>query len=114
MSNREGLQNAQSSRTSQAHARRRQSRSVRAGFWLHGLRAASRQTRTDFVDPCSGRTRRDLLRHRGVYGPFRNEEIVGEALAPFRDEVVIATKFGWDIDPETGKHHGEVNSRPDH
>ena len=48
------------------------------------------------------------------YGPFRNEEIVGEALAPFRDEVVIATKFGWDIDPETGKHHGGVNSRPDH
>ena len=47
-------------------------------------------------------------------GPFRNEETVGEALAPFRDEVVIATKFGWDIDPETGKHHGGVNSRPDH
>src|SRR6266576_2614748 len=38
-----------------------------------------------------------------VYGPFRNEEIVGEALAPFRDQVVIGTKFGWDIDLETGK-----------
>ena len=47
-----------------------------------------------------------------AYGPFRNEEIVGEALAPFRDQVVIATKFGWDIDPETGVHHGGVNSRP--
>src|SRR5271156_2997471 len=46
------------------------------------------------------------------YGPFHNEEIVGEALAPFRDEVVIATKFGWDIDPETGKHRGGVNSNP--
>ena len=34
-----------------------------------------------------------------VYGPFTNEELVGEALAPFRDEVVIATKFGFDIDP---------------
>jgi aryl-alcohol dehydrogenase-like predicted oxidoreductase len=49
-----------------------------------------------------------------AYGPFRNEEIVGEALAPFRDEVVIATKFGWDIDPDTGKHHGGLNSEPAH
>jgi aryl-alcohol dehydrogenase-like predicted oxidoreductase len=49
-----------------------------------------------------------------VYGPFQNEEIVGEALAPFRDRVVIATKFGWDIDLETGKHLGRLNSRPDH
>ena len=38
-----------------------------------------------------------------VYGPFTNEEIVGEALAPMRDQVVIATKFGFEIDPETGK-----------
>jgi aryl-alcohol dehydrogenase-like predicted oxidoreductase len=49
-----------------------------------------------------------------VYGPFRNEEIVGEALAPFRDSIVIATKFGWDIEFETGKHLGRLNSRPDH
>ena len=49
-----------------------------------------------------------------VYGPFRNEEIVGEALAPLRDSVVIATKFGWDVDLETGKHFGGLNSRPDH
>lgn len=49
-----------------------------------------------------------------VYGPFTNEDLVGEALAPFRHEVVIATKFGWDVDPETGKHHGGVNSRPEH
>ncbi|ACB36511.1 aldo/keto reductase [Leptothrix cholodnii SP-6] len=46
------------------------------------------------------------------YGPFTNEEVVGEALAPLRGEVVIATKFGWDIDPETGVFHGGVNSRP--
>src|SRR3954471_4667142 len=45
-----------------------------------------------------------------VYGPFVNEEIVGEALAPFRDQVVIATKFGFDIDPGTGETRG-VSSR---
>jgi hypothetical protein len=38
-----------------------------------------------------------------VYGPFTNEELVGEALAPFRDQVVIATKFGFDIDPANGR-----------
>ncbi|MBL0372802.1 aldo/keto reductase [Rhizobium sp. KVB221] len=48
-----------------------------------------------------------------AYGPFRNEEIVGEALAPYKGQVVIATKFGWDIDSETGVHHGGVNSRPE-
>jgi aryl-alcohol dehydrogenase-like predicted oxidoreductase len=47
-----------------------------------------------------------------AYGPFTNEEMVGEALEPIRDQVVIATKFGWDIDPVTGKHHGGVNSKP--
>jgi len=49
-----------------------------------------------------------------VYGPFTNEELVGEALAPFRGEVVIASKFGWDVDPMTGKNQGGVNSRPEH
>ena len=49
-----------------------------------------------------------------AYGPFENEKLVGEALAPFRDQVVIATKFGFDIDPETGARRGGVNSRPDH
>ncbi|MBR0756198.1 aldo/keto reductase [Bradyrhizobium jicamae] len=48
-----------------------------------------------------------------VYGPFTNEELVGEALAPFRKDVVIATKFGFDIDPATGQQRG-LNSRPDH
>lgn len=48
-----------------------------------------------------------------VYGPFTNEELVGEALAPFREQVVIATKFGFHLDPVTGKHIG-LNSRPDH
>lgn len=48
-----------------------------------------------------------------VYGPFTNEELVGEALAPFRDQVVIATKFGFDIDANDGKQRG-LNSRPEH
>jgi aryl-alcohol dehydrogenase-like predicted oxidoreductase len=47
-----------------------------------------------------------------VYGPFVNEELVGEALTPFRDEVVIATKFGFDIDDD-GRQHG-LSSRPEH
>src|SRR5512146_711774 len=49
-----------------------------------------------------------------VYGPFTNEDLVGEALAPVRNDVVIATKFGWDVDADTGKNHGGVNSRPEH
>jgi len=48
-----------------------------------------------------------------VYGPFINEELVGEALAPFREKVVIATKFGLKIDPATGKQGG-LDSRPEH
>ena len=48
-----------------------------------------------------------------VYGPFTNEELVGEGLAPVRDQVVIATKFGFDIDPETKERRG-LNSRPEH
>src|SRR6266702_7393296 len=48
-----------------------------------------------------------------VYGPFTNEELVGEALAPFRAKVVIATKFGFKLDPNTGKQAG-LDSRPEH
>jgi len=48
-----------------------------------------------------------------VYGPFTNEELVGEALAPFRERVVIATKFGFKLDPNTGKQAG-LDSRPEH
>jgi len=49
-----------------------------------------------------------------AYGPFANEIVVGEALAPFKDRVVIATKFGFDIDPITGLRGAGVNSRPEH
>jgi aryl-alcohol dehydrogenase-like predicted oxidoreductase len=48
-----------------------------------------------------------------VYGPFTNEELVGEALAPFRGQVVIATKFGWDLETNIGQPRG-LNSRPEH
>jgi len=48
-----------------------------------------------------------------VYGPFTNEELVGEALAPFRKQVAIATKFGFDIDPKTGAQNG-LSSKPEH
>lgn len=48
------------------------------------------------------------------YGPFTNEQLVGEGLAPFRDQVIIATKFGWEIDPKTGERLGGLNSRPQH
>ena len=49
-----------------------------------------------------------------VYGPFTNEELVGEALAPFRDKVVIATKFGWEANPADGGKWNTLNSRPEH
>src|SRR5215472_3907202 len=48
-----------------------------------------------------------------VYGPFTNEEVVGEGLAPFREQVVIATKFGFKLDPKSGRSIG-VHSRPEH
>jgi aryl-alcohol dehydrogenase-like predicted oxidoreductase len=49
-----------------------------------------------------------------AYGPWTNEELVGEALRPIRDEVVIATKFGFNIDQQTGARGAGVNSQPDH
>src|SRR5580693_5327942 len=49
-----------------------------------------------------------------AYGPFANEELVGEALAPVHSQVVIATKFGFDIDLKTGERRGGLNSRPEH
>src|ERR1700760_900327 len=49
-----------------------------------------------------------------AYGPFANEELLGEALEPIREQVVIATKFGFDIDLETGERRAGTNSRPEH
>ena len=78
---------------------------------LHGhelrLRSGRRQAgrhRADPRRPSSAASR--FFDTAEVYGPFTNEELVGEALAPFRDQVVIATKFGFDIDPKTGQAGG--------
>lgn len=49
-----------------------------------------------------------------AYGPHEVERILGEGVAPFRDKVVLATKFGWNIDQETGERRPGLNSRPDH
>jgi aryl-alcohol dehydrogenase-like predicted oxidoreductase len=49
-----------------------------------------------------------------AYGPFEVERILGEGVAPFRDKVVITSKFGWNIDQETGERRPGLNSRPDH
>src|SRR3954447_22391473 len=49
-----------------------------------------------------------------VYGPLTNEELVGEALAPFRDQVVIATKFGWAPNPGDTDRWSALSSRPEH
>jgi aryl-alcohol dehydrogenase-like predicted oxidoreductase len=49
-----------------------------------------------------------------VYGPFTNEELVGEALAPFRGQVAVATKFGWAPNPQDGGKWNALNSRPEH
>jgi aryl-alcohol dehydrogenase-like predicted oxidoreductase len=49
-----------------------------------------------------------------AYGPFEVERILGEGVAPFRDKIVIETKFGWNIDQETGKRLAGLNSRPEH
>ena len=49
-----------------------------------------------------------------AYGPLEVERILGEAVAPFRNQVVISSKFGWSIDPETGRMTGGLNSRPEH
>src|SRR5213082_1005213 len=49
-----------------------------------------------------------------VYGPYTNEELVGEALAPLREQVVIATKFGFAPDPNGGPRWSALNSRPEH
>ncbi|MGA3343448.1 MAG: aldo/keto reductase [Terracidiphilus sp.] len=49
-----------------------------------------------------------------VYGPFNNEELVGEALAPFRGQVAIATKFGFDINPDGSRGPRPTNSQPEH
>ena len=84
-----------------------QSGSIRYWVRLHGnelvLRAAQRQAGDDLC-VCAPPWRRGVtfFDTAEVYGPFLNEELVGEALAPFRGQVVIATKFGWEANPNDG------------
>src|SRR5438876_2856742 len=73
-------------------------------FFFSSRRRHTRWTGDWSSDVCSS----DLS-----YGPFTNEELVGDALAPVRDKIVIATKFGHDLDPVTGQRRGR-NSRPEH
>ena len=56
--------------------------------------------------------RMDFFDTAEIYGPWTNEQMVGEAIRGMRDKVKIATKFGWDIDQRTGEHRGNVNSKP--
>jgi aryl-alcohol dehydrogenase-like predicted oxidoreductase len=85
---------------------------------VHGhelvLWTAKRQARHGRSDSSGGRTRNNVLRYCGSYGPLSNEELVGEALAPFRRQVVIATKFGWEADSNNGGKWTALNSRPEH
>ena len=89
--------------------------SLGARLRLHGdqlrLRPATSRARGHRDHPRGGRRRRHVLRHRRSLRPFTNEELVGEALAPVRDQVVIATKFGFKF--EGGKQAG-LDSRPAH
>ena len=49
-----------------------------------------------------------------AYGPWENERILGEAIAPFREEVQVTSKFGWNVDPDTGQRGPGLNSKPEH
>src|SRR4030088_2077237 len=79
----------------------------------HGAVAGTRQEMIALIRAAVGRgvTFFDTAE---VYGPFVNEELVGEALAPMRDRVVIATKFGFQIDSEKDPHPVGLNSRPEY
>jgi aryl-alcohol dehydrogenase-like predicted oxidoreductase len=85
---------------------------------VHGhelvLRTAQGQTGDDVSSPRRGRARCHILDTAEVYGPLLNEELVGEALAPFRGDVVIATKFGWEANHDDGGKWSALNSRPEH
>jgi aryl-alcohol dehydrogenase-like predicted oxidoreductase len=87
---------------------------IRTGTWLYGVElwlwSGHGKTTGHCAYSCCGRTRCDLFDTAEIYGPFINEDVVGEALAPVRDKVVIATKFGFDCD----KPGQMLNSRPEH
>src|SRR6476619_5440824 len=97
----------------------------RSGLEVSAIGYGCMGLRFDYGSPVSREDGIALLRaavERGVtffdtaevYGPFTNEELVGEALTPLRDQVVIATKFGWKPDPSGGPRWTGLDSRPEH
>jgi len=80
----------------------------------HVLRQDARTKRDDFPAPRAFERGLTFFDTAEVYGPFTNEELIGEALAPVRDEVVIATKFGFKLDPQARSVGAGVDSRPEH
>jgi aryl-alcohol dehydrogenase-like predicted oxidoreductase len=100
----------------EAHARQQRVTGIGDRVWLHGAdggygAAADRQQAIALIHAAVDRGV-TLFDTAEAYGPFTNEELVGEALAPFRERVVIATKFGFGINPD-GTRYG-VDSRPEH
>ena len=85
---------------------------------LHGnelrLCAGRRQAVDDRVNTAAVEPGVTFFDTAEVYGPFTNEELVGEALAPVRDRVVIATKFGWEPNPQDGGKWSALNSARAH
>lgn len=76
--------------------------------------AADKQQMIDLIRAAHDDLGVTLFDTAEAYGPFANEELLGEALQPIRDQVVIATKFGFDIVLQTGERRGGTNSHPDH
>jgi len=117
-----GKQNNGSAHERSNHAKtqtwKEQSGSLSHWAGLHGTElwpgACRGQERRNRADSGGSGTRRDIFDTAEVYGPFTNEELVGEALAPFRDRVAIATKFGWAPNPQDGGKWTALDSRPEH
>ena len=97
---------------------KKQSRSLSHRARLHGneffLRPTPRQGGNDLADRTAVERGVTFFDTAEVYGPYINEELVGEALAPFRSQVVIATKFGWKIDPRADWGSAGLDSRSGH
>jgi aryl-alcohol dehydrogenase-like predicted oxidoreductase len=111
------LQHLRRRRNAKTQTGKKQFGSISHWAGLHGnelwLRARHGQEGRDLADSSAVERGVTFFDTAEAYGPFTNEELVGEALAPFRDQVVIATKFGFKLDPNTGKQAG-LDSRPEH
>ena len=112
------LNNDEEECDAEAETGKQQSGSIGHWVWLHGnelvLRAA--KDKQEMISLLHAAVERGVtfFDTAEVYGPLTNEELVGEALAPFRGKVVIATKFGWEANPDDGGKWSALNSRPEH